>query len=165
MTEEQDENFSGWASPQLTGRSNAKENRRKREREKNIPRQHFAPKHKHRESKHSKGASRHHYGIDTNRKLATNRKTEFNTRPKEASKSRCESRQMRHGSSDLLSLSWQNSYPIIPVESEDALLPILFPWGKTERGMIKTQPPFRVQQIRKSCKLHGQLKEASYEAS
>jgi len=157
MTEEQDKAFSGWAPPQLTKGLNAKENARKNEMKRNIPQLQT-----NRESKYRKHASRPPHGIKTDEKLATNRKRKFDTRFKEASNIKCESRQKpRHGSTDLLSLSWQNSYPIIPVESENALLPVLLPWGQTERGMIKTQPPFRVQKIRKACRLHGmQLEQA-----
>mmetsp|Transcript_27543 Transcript_27543/g.32580 ORF Transcript_27543/g.32580 Transcript_27543/m.32580 type:complete len:378 (+) Transcript_27543:215-1348(+) len=50
------------------------------------------------------------------------------------------------------SLSWQNRYPIIPVESENALLPTLLPWGDKERGMIKNHPPFRVSDLQWSCR-------------
>jgi len=50
------------------------------------------------------------------------------------------------------SLSWQNSYPIIPVESENAMLPTLLPWGDKERGMIRNHPPFRVSDLQWSCR-------------
>jgi len=50
------------------------------------------------------------------------------------------------------SLSWQNRYPIIPVESENTLLPTLLPWGDKERGMIRNHPPFRVSDLQWSCR-------------
>jgi len=62
---------------------------------------------------------------------------------------------------DLLSLSWQNSYPAVPVESENALLPVLLRWEKTERGMMRDQPRIRLKEINESCSLHGiQLEQA-----
>eukprot|EP00555_Chaetoceros_dichaeta_P007926 CAMPEP_0198263292 /NCGR_PEP_ID=MMETSP1447-20131203/11661_1 /TAXON_ID=420782 /ORGANISM="Chaetoceros dichaeta, Strain CCMP1751" /LENGTH=313 /DNA_ID=CAMNT_0043951829 /DNA_START=32 /DNA_END=973 /DNA_ORIENTATION=- len=62
---------------------------------------------------------------------------------------------------ELPTLYWHNFYPVIPSESENALLPILFPLGKFERGSMKTQPSFRVKIIMKSCEEHGmQLEQA-----
>jgi len=64
-------------------------------------------------------------------------------------------------STDLLSLSWRNCYPAIPVDSESALLPVLLQWESTERGMMRDQPPIRLEKILESCSLHGmQLEQA-----
>ena len=62
---------------------------------------------------------------------------------------------INESSNDALPLSWLNSYPIIPVESEIALLSILLPYGNKERGMMKDHPPRRVEEIFDSCNIHG----------
>ncbi|KAL7527910.1 hypothetical protein ACHAWF_002359 [Thalassiosira exigua] len=47
-------------------------------------------------------------------------------------------------------LPWANPAPhYIPVEEEERLLPVLIHWGKSERGMMKDQPAFRLQKIQK----------------
>jgi len=68
---------------------------------------------------------------------------------------------MRGKSTEMPTLSWRNCYPIIPVESENALLPILIPFRNYERGMMMHQPYIRVKQIYESCEMHGiQLEQA-----
>jgi len=68
---------------------------------------------------------------------------------------------MRGKSTEMPTLSWRNCYPIIPVESENALLPILIPFRNYERGMMMHQPYIRVKQINESCEMHGiQLEQA-----
>jgi hypothetical protein len=45
-------------------------------------------------------------------------------------------------------LPWPNPQShYIPVEEEERLLPVLIHWGRSERGMMKDQPPFRLQKI------------------
>lgn len=56
---------------------------------------------------------------------------------------------------ELSTVCWHNCYPTIPTESENALIPILFPQGKFERGSMISQPFYRVKQIMKSCEEHG----------
>lgn len=47
-------------------------------------------------------------------------------------------------------LPWINPQShYIPVEEEERLLPVLLHWGRSERGMMKDQPPFRLQKIQK----------------
>ena len=47
-------------------------------------------------------------------------------------------------------LVWPNPHShYIPIEDELRLLPALIHWGKTERGMMKDQPSFRLDKIRK----------------
>jgi len=45
-------------------------------------------------------------------------------------------------------LPWPNPQShYIPVEEEERLLPVLIHWGRSERGMLKDHPPFRLQKI------------------
>lgn len=45
-------------------------------------------------------------------------------------------------------LHWPNpSTHYIPLEEETRLIPFLIHWGKSERGMMKDQPPFRLEKI------------------
>jgi len=68
---------------------------------------------------------------------------------------------MRKKSTEMTTLSWYNCYPVVPLESESALLPILFPFGNVERGMMRHHPSIRVTQINESCEMHGmQLEQA-----
>ena len=47
-------------------------------------------------------------------------------------------------------LPWTNPQShYIPIEEEERLLPVLLHWGKSERGMMKDQPPFRLQKLQK----------------
>jgi hypothetical protein len=47
-------------------------------------------------------------------------------------------------------LSWPNPHThYIPLQEEERLLPALLHWGKSERGMMKDQPPFRLKKIQK----------------
>ena len=50
----------------------------------------------------------------------------------------------------------------IPIDQEETLLPVLVHWGASERGLMKDQPPFRLQKIqtalsnlRRKCKHDG----------
>jgi hypothetical protein len=51
-------------------------------------------------------------------------------------------------------LWWNSPVDHVPIASEEAMIDVLVKWKKTERGMIKDQPPFRLAQIRKQ--LHHQ---------
>jgi hypothetical protein len=47
-------------------------------------------------------------------------------------------------------LPWTNPQShYIPIEEEERLLPVLLHWGHSERGMMKDQPPFRLQKLQK----------------
>jgi len=47
-------------------------------------------------------------------------------------------------------LPWPNPHThYVPLHEEERLLPSLLHWGKSERGMMKDQPPFRLQKIQK----------------
>ena len=47
-------------------------------------------------------------------------------------------------------LPWPNPHThYIPLHEEERLLPALLHWGKSERGMMKDQPSFRLQKIQK----------------
>ncbi|KAL7491071.1 hypothetical protein ACHAWT_000710 [Skeletonema menzelii] len=47
-------------------------------------------------------------------------------------------------------LPWPNPHThYIPLHEEERLLPALLHWGKSERGMMKDQPPFRLKKIQK----------------
>ena len=53
-------------------------------------------------------------------------------------------------------LSWPNPHThYISTEEEERLLPILIHWGKTERGMWKDQPSFRLQKVQKALENRG----------
>lgn len=67
----------------------------------------------------------------------------------------CITDQKLEDESNCLSLSWTNSYPIIPDKSEIALLSTLIPWGKTERGMMRDHTPLRLKKIIESCSIYG----------
>jgi hypothetical protein len=41
----------------------------------------------------------------------------------------------------------------IPIEEEERLLPVLIHWGRSERGMMKDQPPFRLKKIQQMLEL------------
>ena len=47
-----------------------------------------------------------------------------------------------------------NSSPI-PVQVETNILPTLLRWGNTERGMILSQPSFRLPMIREACRINN----------
>eukprot|EP00978_Attheya_sp_CCMP212_P023528 scaffold72368_cov61-Attheya_sp.AAC.1 len=50
-------------------------------------------------------------------------------------------------------LVWQSPKISVPVEAEEALLPVLLHWkGSSERGMMANQPQFRLPKIRKACR-------------
>lgn len=49
-------------------------------------------------------------------------------------------------------LWWKVSQEHVPVASEEIMISVLVRWGAKERGMIKDQPPFRLQQIRQKLK-------------
>jgi hypothetical protein len=53
-------------------------------------------------------------------------------------------------------LHWPNPSPhYIPLSEEERMLPALVHWGKSERGMMKDQPPFRLQKILKLLGTNG----------
>ena len=49
-------------------------------------------------------------------------------------------------------LWWHSPQPYIPLQTETELIPVLMRWKETERGMLKSQPPFRLPQISKKCR-------------
>ena len=62
----------------------------------------------------------------------------------------------------------------IPIEEEERLLPVLIHWGRSERGMMKDQPPFRLKNIQKilesqinrgKCHGDGENKKSSNQPS
>jgi hypothetical protein len=52
-------------------------------------------------------------------------------------------------------LWWHSPESYIPLATEASMIDVLVKWKKTERGMMKSQPGFRVNQIRKLCKTTG----------
>ena len=51
-------------------------------------------------------------------------------------------------------LPWHNPQShYIPIEEEERLLPVLLHWGRSERGMMKDQPPFRLQKLQKMLEM------------
>jgi hypothetical protein len=52
-------------------------------------------------------------------------------------------------------LWWRSPESYIPLATEASMIDVLVKWKKTERGMMKSQPGFRVNQIRKLCKFTG----------
>ena len=58
-------------------------------------------------------------------------------------------------SSKIQELWWYSPHPNIPITVEEALTPTLMRWKATEKGMLRSQPPFRLHQIRKACQVHG----------
>lgn len=52
-------------------------------------------------------------------------------------------------------IDWHAPIPCIPLHVEEALLPTLVFWGKTERNMLHKQPPFRVNDIRRESARYG----------
>jgi len=63
--------------------------------------------------------------------------------------------ELKDGSSELPSLYWVNGYPLVTIETEHALVPLLLSWGEHERGMMKDHPIYRVNQIMDRCSTHG----------
>lgn len=60
-------------------------------------------------------------------------------------------------------LSWPDPHThYIPTEEEERLLPILIHWGKTERGMWKDQPSFRVQKLQKALENRGKQSDTKH---
>lgn len=59
------------------------------------------------------------------------------------------------GSHKLLSLDWVNCHPIVSNDAESALLPLLLPYEKIERSMMKNHPIYQVKQIIECCNEHG----------
>ena len=54
-------------------------------------------------------------------------------------------------------LSWPlgpHSSPV-PVQAETNILPVILRWGSKERGMILSQPPFRLPTIRETCRANN----------
>ncbi len=53
-----------------------------------------------------------------------------------------------NGNKIITILSWPNpNTHYIPLEEETRLIPFLIRWGKSERGMMKDQPPFRLEKV------------------
>jgi hypothetical protein len=52
-------------------------------------------------------------------------------------------------------LWWHSPENYIPLATEASMVDVLVKWKKTERGMMKSQPGFRLNQIRKLCKSTG----------
>lgn len=129
MTDEQDTTSVGWDLSQLLDELNMKKSGRKKERRASLGERYFA---------RWKSEVR-------SRKLTRDPKPKYT---KGTSTTSIES-------NDTLSLSWLNGYPVIPVEAENALIPILLPQGKTERGNIYNQPPARIKKIIRACETNG----------
>jgi len=55
---------------------------------------------------------------------------------------------------EILSLPWQNRYPVVPFDSESAMIPILIPYSERERGMVKHHPRKRLENIVLHCMQH-----------
>jgi hypothetical protein len=49
-------------------------------------------------------------------------------------------------------LLWSSPVPYVPLEVEESMVDVLVKWKKKERGMIKDQPPFRLDQIKRKCR-------------
>ena len=59
----------------------------------------------------------------------------------------------RQQKNDHLKVLWWNSpADHVPVSSEEAMIEVLVRWKKKERGMIKDQPPFRLDKIKKQLR-------------
>jgi hypothetical protein len=57
-------------------------------------------------------------------------------------------------------LHWCALTPV-PLQAEEDAVKILIHWGKSERGMMKDQPSFRLQQVTRMCRRNGmQLSQA-----
>jgi hypothetical protein len=52
-------------------------------------------------------------------------------------------------------LWWHSPESYIPLATEASMIDVLVKWKKTERGMMNSQPGYRVNQIRKLCKTTG----------
>jgi hypothetical protein len=49
-------------------------------------------------------------------------------------------------------LWWYSAVPAeVPLQAEQAMIDVLLRWKEKERGMMKDQPPFRLEEIRKNC--------------
>jgi Protein of unknown function TPD sequence-motif len=49
-------------------------------------------------------------------------------------------------------LIWSSPEPYVPLEVEESMVDVLVKWKRKERGMIKDQPPFRLDQIKRKCR-------------
>lgn len=47
---------------------------------------------------------------------------------------------------------WHSPEPYVRLEVEEKLIPVLMHWGMTEMGMMRSQPAFRLQRVRKLCR-------------
>lgn len=63
---------------------------------------------------------------------------------------RLEENDRNNASNKTKTLPWLDPHShYIPLQEEERLLPSLLHWGKSERGMMKDQPPFRLKKIQK----------------
>lgn len=54
-----------------------------------------------------------------------------------------------------LVLAWNLAAPHIPLAAEQDMLKVILRWGAKERGMLKSQPAFRLRDIQRGCKRNG----------
>ena len=102
----------------------------------------------------------------TSQKKVNNASSEVNgsnNRPRRRNNSSNQKKRSQNDSqSEKSGLRWRTNFHCPTNAAEESLLPLLLKYGEKERGMMKTQPYFRIKAIRDKCREMHMTPEQAY---